>query len=261
MSDKNLNSERTQKSKGKGIYLLPNMLTTCGLFAGFYAIVAAMRGEFDNAAIAVFIAMIMDGLDGRVARLTNTQSAFGAEYDSQADIVSFGIAPSLVAYKWGLIFLGKAGWLVAFFYAAATALRLARFNASLNTGHPKYFQGLPCPSAAGLVAGMIWVAHDYGVPGQKIWYIAAIVTLIAAVLMVSNIRFYSFKDIDWRGNVPFVFILVALIALMFIAIDPPKVLLGSFGIYVLSGPTVALYRAILAFRKKRKRRLARTLES
>lgn len=255
MSEKGQTSvEQTVKSKRKGIYLLPNLLTTCGLFAGFYAIVAAMRGEFDNSAIAIFIAMIMDGLDGRVARVTNTQSAFGAEYDSQADIVSFGIAPSLVVYKWGLISLGKVGWLVAFFYAAATALRLARFNSTLSSGTPKYFQGLPCPSAAGLVAGMVWVAHDISVPGQKLWYVAAIVTLIAAVLMVSNIRFYSFKDIDWRGNVPFVFVLVALIVLMFIAIDPPKVLLASFGLYVLSGPSVAGYRTYKAFMKRRARK-------
>lgn len=251
MSDKSPNPiEQSSKSKRKGIYLLPNLLTTFGLFAGFYAIVAAMRGEFDNAAIAIFIAMIMDGLDGRVARVTNTQSAFGAEYDSQADIVSFGIAPSLVAYNWGLIFLGKMGWLVAFFYAAATALRLARFNSTLSTTTPKYFQGLPCPSAAGLVAGMVWVAHDIAVPGQKLWYVASVVTLLAAALMVSNVRFYSFKDIDWRGNVPFVFVLIALIILMFIAIDPPKVLLGSFGLYVLSGPSVAGYRLVKAYRKR-----------
>lgn len=253
MTDKSSQNERVEKSKHKGIYLLPNVLTTGGLFAGFYAIVAAMDGKFDNAAIAVFIAMIMDGLDGRVARLTNTQSAFGAEYDSQADIVSFGIATSLVAYKWGLIYLNKPGWLVAFFFTAATALRLARFNSKIAQNHPKYFQGLPCPSAAGLVAAMIWVAHDYGVPGQKLYYLAAIVTLMAAALMVSNVRYYSFKDIDMKSNVPFMAVLVALIILMFVAIDPPAVLLGGFALYVLSGPAVAAWRYYLAFKKRSKR--------
>src|SRR5690606_2313423 len=157
------------------------------------AIVAAMRGDFESAAIAVFIAMVMDGLDGRVARLTNTQSAFGAEYDSLADIVSFGLAPSLVAYSWGLQTLGKVGWLVAFCYAASTALRLARFNTNIGQTNPKYFQGLPSPSAAGLVAGLVWVAHDYGVPGHKLCDLAALVTFFSGVLMVSNIRYYSFK--------------------------------------------------------------------
>ena len=229
-----------QKSnpKSKGIYLLPNLLTTCGLFAGFYAIVAAMRGDFGHAAIAIYIAMIMDGLDGRVARLTNTQSAFGAEYDSLADVVSFGIAPSLVAYSWGLMSLGKPGWLVAFFYAAATALRLARFNTKVGDedAPKKYFQGLPSPAAAGLVAGMVWVAHEYGVPGLKLWDLAALVTLITAALMVSNVPYHSFKEVDLKGKIPFVALLAVLVSIVCISIDPPKVLLGLFSIYVLSGP-------------------------
>lgn len=234
--------ETSAHHRSKGIYLLPNLFTTTGLFAGFYAIVAAMRGGFEHAAIAVFIAMVMDGIDGRVARLTNTQSAFGAEYDSLADVVSFGIAPSLVVYSWGLASLGKPGWLVAFFFAAATALRLARFNSRIGSEDKRYFQGLPCPSAAGLVAGMVWVAHDYGVPGHKLWVFAAIVTLITGALMVSNIRYYSFKDIDLKGHVPFVAVLVVLILFVCVSIDPPLVLLLTFGLYVLSGPFFALKR-------------------
>ncbi|MFO1258641.1 MAG: CDP-diacylglycerol--serine O-phosphatidyltransferase [Gammaproteobacteria bacterium] len=224
----------------RGIYLLPNLFTTGSLFAGFYAIVAAMRGDFDHAAVAIFIAMILDTLDGRVARLTNTQSAFGAEYDSLSDAVSFGVAPALVVYSWGLSSLGKLGWLAAFFYTAATALRLARFNTNLAVQDKRFFQGLPCPSAAGLVAGMVWVAHEYSVPGQKLWVLAAVVTLITAILMVSNVRFYSFKELDLKGKVPFVAVLAVLGIFLFISIDPPQVLLTVFGLYVLSGPALAL---------------------
>lgn len=252
MSSKNT-SELSEPHRSKGIYLLPNLFTTSGLFAGFYAIVAAMRDDFEKAAIAIFIAMIMDGLDGRVARLTNTQSAFGAEYDSLADIVSFGIAPSLVAYSWGLMSLGKLGWLIAFFFAAATALRLARFNSQIGLEEDKrYFQGLPCPSAAGLVAGMIWVAHDYGVPGQKLWVIAGIVTLITGALMVSNIRYHSFKEIDLRGHVPFIAVLAVLVSLVCVSMDPPLVLLLGFGLYVASGPVLAIKRRVLLWRRSRR---------
>jgi len=245
------NGSEPENPRSKGIYLLPNLFTTSGLFAGFYAIVAAMRDDFANSAIAIFIAMIMDGLDGRVARLTNTQSAFGAEYDSLADVVSFGIAPSLVAYSWGLMSLGKLGWLVAFFYAAATALRLARFNSRIGKEDSRYFQGLPCPAAAGLIAAMIWVAHDYGV--HRLWVIAAIVTLITGIFMVSSIRYYSFKDIDLKGHVPFVAVLAVLIMIVCVSIDPPLVLLTGFGCYVLSGPILALRRRYSLWRKMKRR--------
>lgn len=254
MKDRNnskQNITNLDPQRGKGIYLLPNLFTTSGLFAGFYAIVASMRGDFDYAAIAIFIAMIMDGLDGRVARLTNTQSHFGAEYDSLADIVSFGIAPSLVAYSWGLSSLGKIGWLAAFFYMAATALRLARFNTQEHDDK-RYFCGLPCPSAAGLMAGMIWVAYEYAVPGHRICVIAALVTIITGALMVSNIRYYSFKDIDLKGRVPFMAVLLVMIIIVFISIDPPQVLLAVFSIYVLSGPTAALYRQLKKFKDKKR---------
>lgn len=245
-----------EPSRRKGIYLLPNLFTTSGLFAGFYAIVAAMKGNFEAAAIAVFIAMVMDGIDGRVARLTNTQSAFGAEYDSLADVVSFGIAPSLVVYSWGLMSLGKMGWLVAFFYAAATALRLARFNARLHDEEvdKSYFQGLPSPSAAGLVASMVWVAYDYTLSGKLLWIFAAGVTLLAGLLMVSNIRFYSFKEVDLKGHVPFVAVLMVLAIFVAVSIEPPVVLLTSFGLYALSGPALSLKNRLGAWVRSRRER-------
>lgn len=241
-----------ESQRNKGIYLLPNLFTTSGLFAGFYAIVSAMQGQFEHAAIAIFIAMIMDGLDGRVARLTNTQSAFGAEYDSLADMVSFGVAPALVAYSWGLSSLGKPGWLVAFFFAAATALRLARFNSRTHSGteDKRYFQGLPSPSAAGLVAGMVWAAHAYGVPGKQLWMLAAGVTLLAGASMVSTIRYYSFKEIDLKGHVPFVAVLGVLVIFVCVSIDPPLILLTTFGLYVISGPLFALKRRLSVWRKR-----------
>lgn len=241
--------------RSKGIYLLPNLFTTSGLFAGFYGIVAAMKGHFESAAIAVFIAMIMDGLDGRVARLTNTQSAFGAEYDSLADVVSFGIAPSLVVYSWGLVSLGKMGWLVAFFYAAATALRLARFNARLHdeTDDKRYFQGLPSPAAAGLVASMVWVAYEHALNGRSFWIFAATLTLLTGVLMVSNIRFYSFKEVDLKGHVPFIAVLAVLLLFVAVSIAPPIVLFASFGLFALSGPVLALKRRWIILKKARQR--------
>lgn len=242
--------EQTETQRSKGIYLLPNLFTTTALFAGFYAIVSAMRGDFEKAAIAIFIAMIMDGIDGRVARLTNTQSAFGAEYDSLSDVVSFGVAPSLVAYSWGLSSLGKFGWLAAFFYAAATALRLARFNSRISNDDKRWFQGLPSPSAAGLVAAMVWVAHDYGMPGHRLWMIAAIVTLITGALMVSNIKYYSFKEIDLKGRVPFVAVLAVLIGFVCVSIDPPLILIVIFSLYVLSGPILSLRKMYSAWRHK-----------
>lgn len=248
-------SEQNSAPRSKGIYLLPNLITTCGLFAGFYAIVAGMRGDFTYSAVAIYVAMLMDGLDGRVARLTNTQSEFGAEYDSLADVVSFGIAPSLVAYSWGLMSLGKPGWLVAFFYAAATALRLARFNTQSSdeegiSSSSAYFQGLPSPAAGGLIAGMVCVANEYGVPGLKLWDLAAVVTLITAILMVSNVPYYSFKHFHLRGKVPFVALLAVLVAIVFISLDPPQIILAFFVLYVLSGPVFVVKNWIMPKKNK-----------
>ncbi|ACL73234.1 CDP-diacylglycerol--serine O-phosphatidyltransferase [Thioalkalivibrio sulfidiphilus] len=230
-----------QKAR-RGIYLLPNLFTTAALFAGFYAIVAAINDQFTAAAIAVFVAMVLDGIDGRVARMTNTQSAFGAEYDSLSDMVSFGLAPALVVYLWALVELGQVGWVAAFFYAAAAALRLARFNTKVGVADKRFFQGLPSPSAAALVMGMVWVWHDLEFVGTDLGIMALVVTVIAGALMVSNVTYFSFKDMDFRHRVPFFVVLVIVVALMLTAIDPPKVLWGGFLLYALSGPTLTVIR-------------------
>ncbi|MEO8402259.1 MAG: CDP-diacylglycerol--serine O-phosphatidyltransferase [Gammaproteobacteria bacterium] len=230
------------KNRPRGIYLLPNILTTSAIFAGFYSIVAAMKGYFDSAAIAVFIAMIADGLDGRVARMMNTQTAFGAEYDSLSDMVSFAIAPALIMYSWSLSSLGKVGWLIAFIYTAATALRLARFNTQAHDEDKRYFQGLPCPSAAAVLASMVWCCSYYEITGIFIAIPAAIVTFAVAGLMVSNIRYYSFKQIDLKGKVSFFIVVLLVLMLAAIAIDPPQVLFGIFFLYACSGPAMTLWQ-------------------
>jgi len=232
-------SDKEQKRR-RGIYLLPNLFTTAALFAGFYAIVSAMNGRFEHAAIAVFIAMVLDGIDGRVARLTNTQSDFGSQYDSLADLISFGLAPALVVYVWALSTLGKMGWLVAFIYTASAALRLARFNTQIATADKRYFTGLPSPSAAAVVAGMVWVVHDYGVPGREVTWVALGVTLASGLLMVSNFRYRSFKDLDLKGKVPFVVVLIVMLVYVLITIDPPQVLFALFAGYAISGPITTL---------------------
>jgi CDP-diacylglycerol---serine O-phosphatidyltransferase len=228
----------------KGIYILPNLFTTAALFSGFFAIVMAMQGSFEKAAMAIFVAMVLDGLDGRVARLTRTQSAFGAEYDSLSDMVSFGAAPSLVMYEWALKDLGRLGWIAAFIYCAGAALRLARFNTTLEVMDKRYFQGLPSPAAAALVAGFIWVAIDSGISGADYPLLAALTTIFAGVTMVSNVRYYSFKDINLRKSVPFM--AVAAIALVFalMALKPEVTLFGFFVIYALSGYAMAGVRML-----------------
>ena len=239
----------------KGIYLLPNLVTTAGLFAGFYAIVSAMNNSFENAAIALFIAMVMDGLDGRIARYTDTQSEFGAQYDSLSDMACFGITPALVIYSWSLKGLGKLGWLVAFFYVAATALRLARFNTQNITGienkHKKYFVGLPCPAAAAVVASMVWIGTDFGLPVKLFRYEVAIVVAIVASLMVSNINYHNFKELDLKGKVPFIMILLTLLIFLLVAWDPPKVLFIIFFLYALSGIILSAVDFVVGFMRKR----------
>jgi CDP-diacylglycerol--serine O-phosphatidyltransferase len=224
------------ESKRKGIYLLPNLLTTAGLFSGFYAVVASMNGHFEAAAVAIFIAMIFDGLDGRVARMTNTQSEFGAEYDSMADMVSFGMAPALVAYNWGLSGLGKIGWLAAFIYVAGAALRLARFNTQIGIADKRYFQGLASPAAAALVAGLVWVGGEYDVNGDDYGVIVALVTSLAGLLMVSNFKYNSFKEVNWHGKVPFVALLLIMLIFVVVATEPALVLFVVFALYALAGP-------------------------
>jgi len=239
-SDKKSQDQKPEKKPRRGIYLLPNLFTTGCLFAGFYAIVAAMGGRFEDAAIAIFIAMIMDGLDGRVARLTNTQSEFGAEYDSLADMVSFGLAPALVVFIWLLSDLGKIGWLAAFVYTAGTALRLARFNTQVGRADKRYFQGLASPAAAAVIAGLVWVGQDYDLGGRNMAIGAAIITVMLGVFMVSNVRYRSFKDLDLRGRVPFVAVLIVVLVFVLISIDPPQILFAGFALYALSGPVVTL---------------------
>jgi CDP-diacylglycerol--serine O-phosphatidyltransferase len=226
----------------RGIYLLPNLFTTGALFAGFYAIVQAMNSRFEFAAVAIFIAMVLDGLDGRVARLTHTQSAFGAEYDSLSDMVSFGVAPSLVVYEWALKGLGKWGWFAAFIYCAATALRLARFNTNIDVVDKHYFQGLPSPAAAALIAGFVWVMHDYQVSGESVRWYACGLTVFAGLSMISNLPFYSFKDFNMRKSVPFTVIFLAALFFIFISSYPPGVLFGLFMCYALSGYVLWAWR-------------------
>ena len=244
------------EERRRGIYILPNLFTTGGLFAGFYAIVQGMNGNFSYAAIAIFIAMAMDGLDGRIARWTHTESDFGAEYDSLADMVSFGLAPALVMYEWALSGLGKLGWLAAFVYAAGAALRLARFNTQVATERRASFQGLPSPSAAALVAGLVWFFQDVGVPGRELTWIALAVTVLAGAAMVSNIRYHSFKQVDIKGRVPFIAVLAVVLVFVLIALNPPQNLFLLFLAYGLSGPITALgrrYRRAQLAARERKR--------
>jgi len=219
----------------RGIYLLPNLFTTAALFAGFYSIVQAMNGRFEYSAIGILIAMVLDGLDGRVARLTHTQSAFGAEYDSLSDMVSFGAAPALVSYVWALQTMGRLGWIAAFVYCAGAALRLARFNTTTEVADKRFFQGLPSPAAAALIAGLVWVMNDYHVSGGDVRWLAWVVTVFAGLSMVNNLRFYSFKDINLRKSVPFVFMLLLVLSFVLISVDPPTVLFSGFVAYALSG--------------------------
>ena len=228
----------------KGIYILPNLFTTAALFSGFYAIVMAMQDSFERAAVAIFIAMVLDGLDGRVARLTRTQSAFGAEFDSLSDMVSFGAAPALVMYSWALKDLGRLGWIAAFIYCAGAALRLARFNTTLEVMDKRYFQGLPSPAAAALVAGFIWVAIDSGFAGNDFPLLAALTTIFAGVTMVTSVRFYSFKDINLRKSVPFVVVAAIALGFALMMLKPEVTLFGFFVLYAMSGYVMALYRML-----------------
>jgi len=219
----------------RGIYLLPNAFTTGALFCGFYAIVMAMNHKFEHAAIAIFAAMILDGIDGRVARLTNTQSEFGAQYDSLSDMVSFGAAPALVIYQWSLLGLGKMGWLGAFVYCAGAALRLARFNTNIAVVDKRFFQGLPSPAAAALVAGFIWAMDDLQYVGPELSWWAWGITIFAGLTMVTNVPFYSFKDVNFRKVVPFITIFAIVLVFVLVSVDPPKVLFILFVLYGLSG--------------------------
>ena len=233
----------------KGIYILPNLFTCASLFAGFYAIVQGMNDKFEVACIAIFCAMVLDGLDGRVARMTRTQSEFGAEFDSLSDMVSFGAAPALVMYEWALKPMGKWGWAAAFIYCACTAMRLARFNTNIGVIDKKYFQGLPSPAAAALVAGLVWVLLDNGWSGDEARWYACVLTIFAGVTMVSNVRFYSGKDINLRRSVPFLAIAAFALALALVSSYPPGVLFALFLCYALSGYVMAAWQRFGGRRK------------
>jgi CDP-diacylglycerol--serine O-phosphatidyltransferase len=238
----------------RGIYLLPNLVTTAALFAGFYAVLSANAGRYEAAALAIFAAMILDGFDGRIARMTNTQTDFGAEFDSLSDMVAFGVAPALVAYEWALTGLGKLGWLAAFVYTAGAALRLARFNTQIGIADKRYFQGLPSPSAAAIIAGSVWIGVDNGVSGDDVGLLVALFTAGAGLLMVSNFRFYSFKLLELHGRVPFIALVAVMLGFALVVLDPPIVLFLMFIAYALSGPALTLVQ-------RRRRRGQRRRES
>jgi CDP-diacylglycerol---serine O-phosphatidyltransferase len=230
----------------KGIYILPNLFTLAALFGGFYAIVMAMNQRFEQAAIGVFCAMVLDSLDGRVARMTNTQSAFGEQMDSLSDMVSFGAAPALIVYEWALKGMGKLGWIVAFVYCAAAALRLARFNVNTAVVDKRFFQGLPSPAAAALVVGFIWLMDDVGYQGFRegpwLGWVALGFTLYAGLTMVTNVPFYSFKDVHFKRSVPFIVTVAIALGFALIAYHPPTVLFGLFVVYGLSGYVVYVWK-------------------
>ena len=238
----NQESQEPTKPRSKGVYLLPNLFTTGALFSGFYAIVASMNGHFENAAIAIFVAMVLDGLDGRVARLTNTSSDFGAEYDSLADMVSFGVAPALVVFSWVLDDIGKLGWFAAFVYVAGAALRLARFNTQIGSMDKRYFMGLPSPAAAATVAGLVWAATEYQIDGSDYVYAIAAYVALVGVLMVSNVLYYSFKDVNLKEKVPFLILAGIVLGVGVISISPETFLWLLFLAYAVSGPVLWLIR-------------------
>lgn len=235
---------REARQRRRTVYLLPNLLTTTALFAGFYAIIAAIEGQFSQAAIGIFVALLFDGLDGRVARWTNTQSEFGANYDSMSDLIAFGLAPALVAYFWALESLGEMGWGAAFVYTAATALRLARFNVQLGSVDKKFFIGLASPAGAAVIAGTVWAFDAMGFVGQSLAWMMLILVPLVGGLMVSNIRYYSFKDLSLQGRIPFTAVLGIIAAFVIIALDPPLILLLLVLSYAVSGPILELWRKL-----------------
>ncbi len=239
-------SENGRTVRRRGVYLLPNLFTTGALFCGFYAVIAAMRNDFESAAIAIFFAAVFDGLDGRIARLTNTQSKFGAEYDSLADMVSFGVAPALVAYSWALSGLGKVGWSAAFIYVACAALRLARFNTQAESADKNFFTGLASPAAACAVASAVWVCQDFGWVGvdlpSEMSVVMALLTALMGFLMIANFPYYSFKGLDFRGRVPFVVIILVVLAFGLVTLDPPRVFLLAFLTYAAAGPVTLVFK-------------------
>lgn len=240
-------SEDGKKVTRRGIYLLPNLLTTASLFSGFFSIVSAINGNFIASGMALFAAQMLDGLDGRVARLTNSQSLFGAQYDSLCDVISFGLAPAIIVFLWGLDSLGQTGWVFSFFYVAAAALRLARFNTYIGS-EDSYFKGLPSPVASGMVVYYVWAMSSYGIQGDEVGSFLAIFTAIltgcVSLLMVVNVPYYSFKEIELKKRVPFFSMLFVVFIFALISIDPPIVLVTCAFVYVLSGPIIWAVKAL-----------------
>ena len=235
------------RKRSRSIYLLPNLFTTSALFAGFYSIVLAYNENYGAAGIAIIVAMVLDGFDGRVARMTNTTSAFGAEYDSMADMISFGMAPAFLMYSWSLSSLsaehyGQLSWVIAFVYTACCGLRLARFNVAVGTADKRFFQGLACPSAAAILASFVAVMTDLGIEGTEVVVLSAVMTLACGVAMVSTLTYYSFKDLGNNRKVPFAMLLSLLLLFVVTAVDPPKMILIASVLYGLSGPVYYLFR-------------------
>lgn len=236
-------SEDGRKVRRRGIYLLPNMMTLGALFSGFYAVIAGMSGDFNEAGWAILIAAVLDGLDGRIARLTNTQSAFGAQFDSLSDMVSFGVAPALIMFSWAFTPLGRLGWAASFIYMSCAALRLARFNVQLGTVDKRFFVGLQSPLAAGIVTFVPWVGYKYGLevtPGVA--YFAALLTVFTGFLMISNYTYFSFKELHFKGTVPYMVFVFVVILLVVVAQNPHEVLLTMCVAYAISGPAVWVYK-------------------
>jgi CDP-diacylglycerol--serine O-phosphatidyltransferase len=254
-----LEPQEEVRHRRRGIYLLPNLFTLAALFAGFYAIISATQGGYERAAVAVFIAMVLDGLDGRVARLTRTQTEFGAQLDSLADVISFGLAPALIMYEWSLMYMrefgwhwSKIGWLVAFIYVACAALRLARFNTQLGTATDKrFFQGLASPASAAMMMGLIWVSIDLDHSGRQMVIPALFTTLLCGLLMVSRFPYYSFKELGGRYRVPFAAMVIVVLIFVFLSFDPAKFLFLFFSLYTISGPIKSLFRRLRKIRKQR----------
>ncbi len=245
--------------RSRGIYLLPNLFTTSALLAGFYAVIAASNDKFEIAAISIIVAMVLDGFDGRVARMTNTTTAFGAEYDSMADMISFGMAPAYLIYAWSLSSLpvseyGQLSWVVCFVYTGCCGLRLARFNVAVGTADKRFFQGLACPAAAAVLASLVWVCEEFGAKGEELVPLAMFATLSTGLLMVSTFMYYSFKDLGDSRKVPFAMLLALLLLLVTTAVDPPKMILIAFSLYAAAGPCYALFRW---FRKRNKRAITK----
>jgi CDP-diacylglycerol--serine O-phosphatidyltransferase len=262
LENENKQPKKLALMRRRGIYLLPNLMTTAALFAGFYSIVAAIDGNFVKACVAHYIAMVFDGLDGRLARLTNTESDFGKEYDSLSDMVAFGVAPAIVVYQWGLERLadygwawGKLGWLAAFFYAVAAAMRLARFNTYHGKVDKRFFEGLPSPPAASLIIGMVWLGTDLGWSGGSALAAAFVITAVAGALMVSRFSFSSFKEISVSGRISFTYALALPLMFIMIAVNPPLVLFLLAFVYACSGPLFSLWR-----RQKRQARRGASAE-